>query len=38
MIRLTHEVGTPGTWGGQDGPPPDGTHDALFDFVHVWRI
>lgn len=38
MLRLSHEVGTPGTWGGQDGPPPDGVHDALFDFVHVWRI
>lgn len=39
-IRLTNQVGVPGTWGGSGGPPPASSlpSDMLVDYVRAWRL
>lgn len=40
MIRLTNQVGVPGTWGGMGGPPPASAipADMLVDYVRVTAL
>lgn len=40
MPRLSHEVGVPGTWGGDGGPPPQSSIPALMlvDYVRVTAL
>lgn len=38
MLRLTNRVGTPGTWGGEGGPPSTLPVDALVDYVRVTAL
>jgi glycosyl hydrolase family 16 len=40
MIRLSHLVGVPATWGGLGGPPPASAIPALMlvDYVRAWRL
>lgn len=40
MIRLNAVVGVPGTWGGENGPPPSNVipGEMLVDWIRVWRI
>jgi hypothetical protein len=38
MIRLDNRVGTPGTWGGEGGPPSALPADTLVDYVRVTAL
>ncbi|MBA2708270.1 MAG: glycoside hydrolase family 16 protein [Gemmatimonadaceae bacterium] len=40
MIRFTHQVGPPGTWGGVGGPPPASSIPAemFVDWVRVYKL